>query len=386
MEQNRRPRIVKRVPFYKRIAHAPEDYLMKVGNDIRALDWDMLQEGFSWPLALGLNLLLASVKMGYWLDDPLANVPTILKNDRAYYSKSMRPAFATLLASLQYLLVAISLLNAFWLFQSKKNYKMLERDVEEKPSASHVKMVEVQQDGGHWSLRFPGKLFWYSPAQVLILAGMNGENFHIFFPLSLAVGLQVHYLVSVYQSYVKDKQILYAEVQHEYNTKFVNPRIFVRKYDKQVSTETDTSDLSHHGYVKDNTGLRRRSDSSGSGAGSSQFVFDRKPRHFKHLSVPASKFSPTSSTSNSGFQFRAPSASQSSSSAMSDDEGEDEEEGDEREEYKEVDDDEEDQMDEDVSDTESGSEEDATDPDVDYDEDGEEPRVPHPTNSLRFDS
>ncbi|KAG0049323.1 hypothetical protein BGZ90_007374, partial [Linnemannia elongata] len=97
MEQNRRARIVKRAPLYKRIIDAPEDYLTKVENDLRALDWDLLQEGFSWPLAIGLNVLLTSVKMGYWLDDPLANVPTVLKQDRPYYSsKSMRPGFATL--------------------------------------------------------------------------------------------------------------------------------------------------------------------------------------------------------------------------------------------------------------------------------------------------
>lgn len=147
MEQNRRARIVKRASLYKRIIDAPEDYLTKVENDLRALDWDLLQEGFrykqlplllstssvcqllvhivhyykrtidsfivtqllplcffmalvnSWPLAIGLNVLLTSVKMGYWLDDPLANVPAVLKQDRPYYySKSMRPGFATLVS------------------------------------------------------------------------------------------------------------------------------------------------------------------------------------------------------------------------------------------------------------------------------------------------
>lgn len=48
MEQNRRARIVKRAPLYKRIIDAPEDYLTKVENDLRALDWDLLQEGFRY--------------------------------------------------------------------------------------------------------------------------------------------------------------------------------------------------------------------------------------------------------------------------------------------------------------------------------------------------
>ncbi|KAF9896861.1 hypothetical protein BX616_006623 [Lobosporangium transversale] len=419
MEQNRRPRIVRRAPLYKRIINGPDDWMMKVGNDIRALDWDMLQEGFSWPLAISLNMLLISVRMGYWLDDPLANTPTVLRDDRTYYPKSLRPTFANILAWLQYILVAISFINTIWLFQSKKNYKMLERDVDERPSASNVKMVEVQQDEAHWSFKFPGKyiypfispfmkgskpqdnkrqvwemsvwnpsilsrnLFcWYSPAQVLILIFMDGENFHMFFPLSIIVALQVHFLVSVYQSYVKDKQILFGEVQREYNAKFVHPRIFVRKFDKQVSTETDTSDLIYQTLDE---------GSSVTGAGSPHFIFGRKPRKFKHLSVPASRAPlsvppPTRVTDFRGSSSRrAPvrDESQSSSSAISEDdveENEEDEDEDEGLDRSEGDEDEEDSSD-------SGSkgeeeEEDGVDPDVDYDEEGEEPRVPHPINSL----
>jgi len=77
MEQNRRARIVKRAPLYKRIIDAPEDYLTKVENDLRALDWDLLQEGFRYhgtttkslfipnaDLLLHSNLTLASSTCG----------------------------------------------------------------------------------------------------------------------------------------------------------------------------------------------------------------------------------------------------------------------------------------------------------------------------------
>ena len=57
MEVNRRPRIVKRAPLWRRIISAPEDYLTKLENDIRALDWDMLQEGFRYcTVAIALTL------------------------------------------------------------------------------------------------------------------------------------------------------------------------------------------------------------------------------------------------------------------------------------------------------------------------------------------
>ncbi|KAF8977259.1 hypothetical protein BGZ46_007526 [Entomortierella lignicola] len=334
MEPNRRPRIVKRTPLYKRIINAPEDYTMKIGNDIRAMDWDMLQEGFSWPLAVSLNLLLTSVKMGYWLDDPLANVPTVLRNDRTHYSsKSMRPAFASL---------------------SKKNYKLLHRDLDDRPSASNIKMVEVQQEESHWRFKLPGKLIWYSPAQVLIMAGMNSDNIHLFLPLSIIVGLQVHFLVSVYQSYVKDKQVLFGEVSREYNVKFVHPRIFVRKFDKQVSTETESDPQLYEQGT------------------SFQSTSDRKPRTFQHLSIPASRFSATSSNP---LRLRAqpPSKASTSRSSSSDSSEDDDDE--------ESNDDEDEGEEESVS--ESGDDDDGVDPDVDFDEDGEEPTVPHPTNALR---
>ncbi|KAG0377914.1 hypothetical protein BGX24_005201 [Mortierella sp. AD032] len=419
MEQNRRARIVKRAPLYKRIIDAPEDYLTKVENDIRALDWDMLQEGFSWPLAVGLNLMLGSVKLGYWLDDPLANVPAVLKQDRPYYSsKSMRPGFAALLASLQYILVAISFVNAIWLFQSKKNYTMLHKSLDERPSTSNVKMVEFQQDESHWSFKFPGKyiypfisifmrgpkpeenkrqvwelslwnpsilsrnLFcWYSPAQVLILALMTSENVYVFFPLSVIVALQVHFLVSVYQSYVKDKEILFSEVFNEYNTKFVHPTIFVRKYDKAVSTEmeTDTSDLQFYSY-QDHHGCDRGHDRS------TTYTPERKQRKFQYLNVPASSRGSGSGTNSISrrkpdtptSRFPAIQTSSKSSSASSvhseDDEEEDYENNDEEE-----DEDEENEEGSSVGDSEDEEE---SDPDVDYDEEGEEPGRPHPTNSL----
>ncbi|KAF9903104.1 hypothetical protein EC991_004231 [Linnemannia zychae] len=424
MEQNRRARIVKRAPLYKRIIDAPEDYLTKVENDLRALDWDMIQEGFSWPLAVGLNLLLGSVKLGYWLDDPLANVPAVLKQDRPYYSsKSMRPGFATLLASLQYILVAISFANAIWLFRSKKNYTMLHRSLDERPSTSSVKMVDFQQDESHWSFKFPGKyiypfisifmrgpkpeenkrqvwelslwnpsilsrnLFcWYSPAQVLILACMTSDNFYVFFPLSIMVALQVHFLVSVYQSYVKDKEILFSEVHNEYNTKFVHPIIFVRKFDKMVSTdmETDTSDLQYYSYQD------RDRDHDRSPA----YTPERKQRKFQYLSIPASSQGPqlttnsvryrrpgTSSNKNNSLRssgFKTSSRSSSIGSIRSEDEDEEEYYNEDAEEEE---NEEEDEEQEGSGEGDSEDEEDS-DPDVEYDEEGEEPARPHPTNAL----
>ncbi|KAF9365663.1 hypothetical protein BGX34_009094 [Mortierella sp. NVP85] len=360
---------------------------MRVESNFQAMDWDKLQEGFSWPLALGLNTMLVSVRMGYWLDDPLSGVPSILKSDRSYDTKSMS------------FLVAISFFNALWLFLSKKNYRMLHRDRNEKPLASNVRIVEVQQDETHWSFKYPGKLVhslfsplskdrephedklyawemavwnpsimsrnlfcWYSPAQVLIMLAMDTDNFHIFFPLSVVVAFQVHFLVSVYQSYVKDKQVLFAELHHEYNSKFVYPRIFVQKLDKGVSTETDMDD-------NDLQSFDQRT-------GTFEYISQRQPRKFQHLNVPASRYS-TSASSNMNTNRRP---TRSTASGTEDPVSEQSEEDGESEEHDEV----EEFTDDSAQDYDSDDP--GMDPDVDYDEEGEEPKVPHPTNSLHFGS
>ncbi|KAF9429618.1 hypothetical protein BGZ76_001175 [Entomortierella beljakovae] len=231
-------------------------------------------------------------------------------------------------------------------------------------------MVELQTEEPHWGSRFPGKLIWYSPAQVLVMAGISSENIHIFLPLAIIVGLQVHFLVSVYQSFVKDKQVLFEEVSREYNSKFVYPRIFVRKFDKQVSTETDTLDL--------NSSSRDQVDSF-------QFTSDRKSRNFQHLSVPASRFSTHSTNSlrsrNSPQLSQSPGDSRASSSNNSDDDQADDDEDDEEEEEEEEGEEEEEELND-----EDRSEESSEDEDEESESDSSdvEPVIPHPTNSLNF--
>lgn len=47
---------------------------------------------------------------------------------------------------------------------------------------------------------------------------------------------QTYALVHLYSTLVSDRAALQAEVMHEYNAKFVNPRVFVAKRDACVST------------------------------------------------------------------------------------------------------------------------------------------------------
>ncbi|KAF9978563.1 hypothetical protein BGZ73_001736 [Actinomortierella ambigua] len=251
-------RLMRHRPFYQRWMQAPEDWYLRFLSSVEAVDWDLIQDALSYPIVVGLNALMISVNLGYWFDDPMSNVPTILRSASSssspYQSKPLIPGFAALLTYLKSILVAISFLNT------------------ERPPTTNVRMVEIQQDTSHWSTRFPGRLLYpfyvllfrrrplqlqtikvwemsvwnpsvlsrnifcgFSPAQVLIMAAMDESNFYLFAPLALFVAIQVYYLTHMYQAYLKDKQILFSEVYREYDRRFVNPRLFVRKYDKQVS-------------------------------------------------------------------------------------------------------------------------------------------------------
>ncbi|KAG0253061.1 hypothetical protein DFQ27_007705 [Actinomortierella ambigua] len=270
-------RLIRARPFYQRWMQAPEDWSLRFLSGIEAQDWDALQNAISYPIVVGLNALMISVNLGYWFDDPMSNVPTILRNTSSspagsYHTRPLIPGFSTLLTYLKSILVAISILNTLWFASGRRNYRMLQRSLHERPPTANVRMVEIEQDASHWSTRFPGRLLYpfyvvlfrrrpvrsqtikvwemsvwnpsilsrnifcgFSPAQVLIMAAMDDSNFYLFAPLALFVATQVYFLTSTYQAYLKDKQILFSEVYREYNQRFVHPRLFVQKFDKQVS-------------------------------------------------------------------------------------------------------------------------------------------------------
>lgn len=159
---------------------------------------------------------------------------------------------------------------------------------------------------------------------------------------------------------IQDKQVLFAELHHEYNGKFVYPRIFVPKLDKEVSTETDMDDGDLQSFDQR--------------TGTFQSISQRQSGKFQHLNVPASRYSTSVSSSMNMNMNRRPTRSSATSTedALSE-QGEEDDES-EEEEYS------------DDGTQDYGSDDPGMDPDVDYDEEGEEPKVPHPTNSLRFDS
>ncbi|KAF9162397.1 hypothetical protein DFQ26_003576 [Actinomortierella ambigua] len=249
-------RLIRARPFYQRWMQAPEDWSLRFLSGIEAQDWDALQNAISYPIVVGLNALMISVNLGYWFDDPMSNVPTILRNTSSspagsYHTRPLIPGFSTLLTYLKSILVAISILNTLWFASGRRNYRMLQRSLHYQilgggrfaPITSIAPMTPVRSqtikvwEMSVWNPSILSRNIFcgFSPAQVLIMAAMDDSNFYLFAPLALFVATQVYFLTSTYQAYLKDKQILFSEVYREYNQRFVHPRLFVQKFDKQVS-------------------------------------------------------------------------------------------------------------------------------------------------------
>lgn len=51
--------------------------------------------------------------------------------------------------------------------------------------------------------------------------------------------MQLKVLVKLYQSLIKDRQIIFDEVYNEYTEKFVNPNCFVHKYEVGIQTDVN---------------------------------------------------------------------------------------------------------------------------------------------------
>ncbi|KAG0320942.1 hypothetical protein BG000_003391 [Podila horticola] len=391
MDAPRDSRIYRRQPFLKRMADIPVDCAVKIQNEFAALDWDALQERISGPLVIGLNGLMVWAKLGYWLEDPYSDTPRILKgNQPILRSAGFVPGFSALFgSSIQYILVAISLLNTYWLLTSKKTYTMMDRDYYDPPSSNNARLAELDPQDKPWSEKLPGRLVyplvapflsksepeakrtvwelsvwnpsvlclnlfcWFSPAQALVLVGTTMDNLHMTLPIAVAISVQLSYLVHFFQGYVKDRQLIVAEAYREYDNKFVKPRVFVRKFDRSTTTGTDTSEL----YAQEGEEVLRFPAPSSSWSN----PFRAKAR--------ARATSPLSSRGGFGRVSRSSSlASSTSAEEMEYDEEYGEEEEEDEEEKVEEDEDEE-------------EEEDEEEGDYEY----EEPAIPHPSNALEFD-
>ncbi|KAF9513576.1 hypothetical protein BS47DRAFT_1329438 [Hydnum rufescens UP504] len=105
------------------------------------------------------------------------------------------------------------------------------------PGSNKVQQLDLWNPGDLETALFMHVSFLiYSPAHFLAWKIFSAENwFYSFFSMGL-ISLQMYTLVFAYTALIKDKAILSAEVLHEYDAKFVTPRLHPIKKDKSVMT------------------------------------------------------------------------------------------------------------------------------------------------------
>ncbi|KID85433.1 hypothetical protein MGU_07295 [Metarhizium guizhouense ARSEF 977] len=268
------PRLVRRRPLWDRITSMlnPMDFLLWLSEEIETRDWDSGLVGTQ--LGLGLNFLFLVVR---------ANSGSKQASDDIFGDDGSSRWLSMLIYPLSWGLIAFSIINAIYTVSRSRKYRLFEANIDVKPSTSSVRRVKVQSSPVASSpLRFIADMItsdsaesrahpdksrdvwelsvWdplpvcvrlaclFSPGHVLVyliflpLAPLDPRpSVTVFNSLIMQVVLSAQMLLlsSRYLQQAKDSAIVQKEVFHEYDAKFVQPRIhpIVRDVGTQMSDD-----------------------------------------------------------------------------------------------------------------------------------------------------
>ncbi|TGZ84432.1 hypothetical protein EX30DRAFT_338956 [Ascodesmis nigricans] len=289
------PRVVRRAPLFQRIlSHLnPFDYFLSISTDIDSYDWDALQLALGDPLGIGLNILAAVARAnanafrGRYEDDVFSSG----------YSRSASWAggISYLLRLVSWMIVALSIGNAFYAMTRKRRYRLFESNIEVEPATPHARRVRV--DSSPSDFNSPVAIFksmketltndpasrahpdeardvWEvsvwdpTPLSLALLAYLSPVHIAVYFlsfPITptytytasgvsssstiltvlatqILLTIMLRWLQTAFTQQAKDLRIIHREVLHEYDTKFVQPRVNIRKRDVAIQC-TESSDF-----------------------------------------------------------------------------------------------------------------------------------------------
>ncbi|CAI2171357.1 15705_t:CDS:2 [Funneliformis geosporum] len=232
-------RIIRTPTIWERVKNWPMDRIIQLEEEINMKDWDEWSQASSWFVAIGLNCISIVLRIGRWFDGQ-------------EYDPIVHPVYSSLaiwLFSAEWFLFSLSMANAIYIYWSTKNYHLFEHHLNDRPKSNNIQMQEVGEPVPVWAERFPGNFLYpllqaifehpgfepnsqcvwvitmwnpssfcldlfcyYSPAQVLILHYLNGENYFYLLSAAIIIGVQLKILVKLFQSLIKDKQIIFNEM------------------------------------------------------------------------------------------------------------------------------------------------------------------------------
>ncbi|KND87902.1 hypothetical protein TOPH_07469 [Tolypocladium ophioglossoides CBS 100239] len=269
------PRLVRRRPLWERFTTMlnPMDFLLWLSEELETRDWDSKLVGTQLGLGLNFVFLLARANSG----------STSSSNDDIFGEDGSAGWMSLFVYPLVWGLVAFSSTNAIYTLSRTRKYRMFEANIDVQPSTPSVRRVKVQSSPVSSSpLRYIADLItpesaesrahpdknrdvwelavwdplpvsirlfcFFGPGHVLVyllflpLAPLDPRpSVTVFNTLAMQVVLsaQLLLLCSRYSQQVKDSTIIQKEVMHEYDTKFVHPRLHpvVRDVGTQMSED-----------------------------------------------------------------------------------------------------------------------------------------------------
>lgn len=273
----RMPRLVRRRPLWERVVSMlnPMDMLLWLSEEIETRDWDSKLVGTQLGVGLNFVFLLARANSGM----PMAR-------DDVFGDDESSGWLSFMVHPLVWGLVAFSLTNALYTVSRTRKYRMFEASIDVQPPTPSACRVKVQSSPVSSPLRYmadmmtpesaesrahPDKnrdvwelsvwdplpvclqLFcFFSPGHVLAyvlflpLAPLDPRpSVTVFNTLVMQAVLsaQLLLLCARFSQQAKDTSIVQKEVMHEYDTKFVHPRLFptVRDVGTQMSLDQPTT-------------------------------------------------------------------------------------------------------------------------------------------------
>ncbi|CAK7227966.1 hypothetical protein SCUCBS95973_006723 [Sporothrix curviconia] len=268
-----RPRIVRKQPLMQRISAAinPLDFLLWLSEEIETRELDSTAVGSQVGVVANFLFLLARANLG----------PSNSGDDDVFGDGSGRGWLSYLIQLLVWAGVSLSVVNALFVYTRKRHYRLFEANIEQRPGTPSANRVRVQsspstnsplrlindlvhldsaESRAHpdstrdvWELAVwdprPASLAllsFFSPLHVLIylfelpLDPLEPRpSVAVFKCLVLQVGLSVamRLMQARNDQRQRDNAIIQKEVLHEYNAKFVQPRLhpIVRDVGTQVT-------------------------------------------------------------------------------------------------------------------------------------------------------
>ncbi|KAK0742213.1 hypothetical protein B0T21DRAFT_327828 [Apiosordaria backusii] len=288
-------RLVRRQPLSERIKARlnPGDFYLWLSEEIQTFDWDSTTFGTRFGLAANFLFLIAR-----------ANIASRRDVDDVFGDAPASGPLTFLIHSSMWALTAISCLNAFYTLTRSRTYRLFEANVETNgpvtPSAHRVRVdsspasssplgviqnllsSETAEQRAHpdktrdvWEMKvwdpYPAtlRLFClFSPGHVLIhwlflpLASMDPRpSVTVFKCLALQVILsaQLWLMHSKFTRQARDNAIIQREVMHEYDVKYVHPRLHpvYREVGTQVSINDDKIEQEYVGLGTPASVIRR---------------------------------------------------------------------------------------------------------------------------------